>query len=175
MSLLIMAVPLQVSPAAAHDAASRGTVSVAVVSDGEGDSAARQASGEAVAAALSDAGFLVLPGSGAGRYFATITVRHERRGSVTTPTTVPGPATNLGQWGARLNVTLPSAKQVVRDLVVTRLTVTITARRGDEKPWSGTAVTAKADDGRSGVVVRRLATALISRFPQVLAGPLSVP
>lgn len=152
----------------------KGTVTIAVRPDDDG----AQAFAEAVGASLSAADFLVLPPIGPSRYRARVTIDREDRGVVAAPATVAGPDMGIANWGAGVRITLPTRKQDLRALVVTRLTLTLVDARDDRTLWTGTAVTTQVagtagDDPR--VLGGKLAGALVTRMPAILDGALSVP
>jgi hypothetical protein len=154
-----------------------GTVTVELSPvDGDGD--AQRPLTDAVQAALANADFTVLPSADHSRYIARVAVARDARGSVTAKT-IPGKATgSLGGWGAQGNVTLPSSKRELHDLVMTELTVTLVTRADGKAVWSGRAATAQVDGTRQGdpaAVFGKLATAVLSRFPLAADRLISVP
>ena len=77
-----------------------------------------------------------------------------------------------------LSLTLPSGKDQLHALIVTRLEVTVSLRRDSRVVWTGQATTVRASGTRTGdasVVAAALSDALLTRFPRQLPGPLSVP
>jgi hypothetical protein len=77
-----------------------------------------------------------------------------------------------------LSLTLPSGKDQLRGLIVTRLKVTVSLRRENHVVWTGQATTVRASGTRTGdpsVVATALSDALLTWFPRQLPGPLSVP
>lgn len=163
------AVPAVVSP---------GTVTIAVVLDGDDHAAGAAAYAEPIDAAFNAADYLVLPAKGASRYRARVTVDHEARGLVGAPTQTRKADAAMANWGGGVSIALPTAKQDLRALIVTRMTVTLTDWRSGKLLWSGSAVTAQVGGtpaNAPATVGAKLANALISRIPAVLDGPLSVP
>jgi hypothetical protein len=73
---------------------------------------------------------------------------------------------------------LPSGKDQLRGLIVTRLKVTVSLRRENHVVWTGQATTVRASGTRTGdpsVVATALSDALLTWFPRQVPGPLSVP
>lgn len=86
----------------------------------------------------------------------------------------PGMVAGLGG----LSLTLPSGKDQLRGLIVTRLQVTVSLRRHNHVVWTGQATTVRPSGTRTGapsVVATALSDALLTWFPRPLPGPLSVP
>jgi hypothetical protein len=138
----------------------------------------RQSLVEGVQRALAEANFMALPTPGHSRYVARATVTRRSRGLAEADADEAAPASNLGNWGARLRVTLPSDKTQTRGLFLTELDLAIVLRRTGRTVWSGSAITAEVDGTREGApeaVAYKLARALIGRFPATLAEPISVP
>lgn len=155
-----------------------GTITVGPVEDRADPPEVARLFAEAVQHALLDANFLALPAQSQSRYLAKVTVTRRARGLVASDAGEAGPATSAGDWGARIRVTLPSAKTDLRGLFVTELKVEIFLRSNNRPVWSGSALTAQARGTRSGapsIIAAKLADALIQRFPEALDGPLSVP
>lgn len=174
MSIVSAGILLAEAAAATAAPLPKGTVTIAVRPDGGG----AQAFADAVGRSLSDADFLVLPPAGPSRYRARVTINREERGVVAAPAPVAGPDMGVANWGAGVRITLPTRKQDLRALVVTRLTLTLVDARDDRTLWTGTAVTTQvagtaADDPRA--LGKKLADALVVRMPAVLDGALSVP
>lgn len=91
---------------------------------------------------------------------------------------VAGTATQVGNWGAGMTVTLPSAKSRLRTLVVTELTIELVSRADDRVVWRGSALTAQPDGtpgDAPGAVAAKLAGAVMRGFPEVREGAVSVP
>lgn len=152
----------------------KGTVTVAIRADD--DQAAAFA--ETVGSSLSAADFLVRPPAGPSRYQARVTIDRDVRGLVTAPAPVAGPDVSVGNWGRGVRISLPTRKQDLRPLVVTRMTLTLVDVRSDRTLWTGTAVTTQvggtpADDPH--VLGTKLADALVMRMPAILDGALSIP
>ena len=77
-----------------------------------------------------------------------------------------------------LSLTLPSGKDQLRGLIVTRLEVTVTLRRDNHVVWTGQATTVRTSGTQTGeplAVAAALSDALLTWFPRQLPGPLSVP
>ncbi len=77
-----------------------------------------------------------------------------------------------------LSLTLPSGKEQLHGLIVTRLEVTVSLRRDNHVVWTGEATTVRANGTRTGdpsVVAAALSDALLTWLPRQLPGPLSVP
>lgn len=153
------------------DALTPGTVRVEPLPETRGSASARAAYEEAVAIALGEAGFTMLPGrTGASRYIARIAVSRQVRGEVTSAAPVRGIETRAGNWGAGATVTLPSGKERLRPLVITELTIELVSRADGSTVWRGSALTAQADgtpDDALGVVAAKLADAAMRGFPEV--------
>lgn len=167
------------TPAAGQQGAdTRGTISVELTAPHPAAPEVDRAFAEAVQHALLRADFLTLPATTPTRYIARVTVRQEARGLATTDGREAPAAGGAGNWGAQIDVTLPSHKRAEHGLVVTRLNVVIVRRNSDETIWRGSALTAQAEgtpDGAPAAVAGKLADALIGRYPEVLKGPVSVP
>ena len=156
-----------------------GTVTVAVVEDGNADEAPDAATfAEVVGHAFNAADFLVLPAAGASRYRARVAIAHEARGLVDAPAQTRGADVGVANWGAGVSIALPTRKQNLQALIVTRMTITLSDWRDGRVLWTGSAVTAQVG-GTPGnapaVVGAKLADALVARIPAVLDGPLSIP
>lgn len=174
MSVLPAIVLLAEAAIGIPDPLPRGTVTIAIQS-GEDDATPFA---EAVGTSLSAAEFLVLPPSGPSRYQARVTIERDERGIVAAPVGVPGPDVSIGNWGSGVRIALPTRKQDLRPLIVTRMTLTLVDARSDRSVWTGTAVTTQvagtpADDSHA--LGAKLAGALIARMPTALDGPLSIP
>ncbi|MEA1085803.1 hypothetical protein SFC76_16175 [Sphingomonas sp. CD22] len=169
---------LAVPAAVAVEALPPGTVTLTVVDDGKTDGPEVPAIAEAVGDAFNTANYLVLPATGPSRYRARVAIVHETRGLVGAPAGTKGPAASVANWGAGVQLSLPTQKQDLRALIVTRMTITLTAWRDGRTLWTGSAVTAQVGGTQANapaVVGAKLAGALVSRMPAVLEGPLSVP
>jgi hypothetical protein len=156
-----------------------GTVTVEPMPENAGPAEVRTAFAEAVERALIDANFIALPGAvGQARYIARIAVSRRAQGEVASDAPVTGTATRVGNWGAGMTVTLPSAKSQLRTLVVTELTIELVSRAEDRVVWRGSALTAQVD-GTPGdapvAVVTTLVGAVMRGFPEVQEGAISVP
>ncbi|MEG3162354.1 hypothetical protein U1763_17770 [Sphingomonas sp. LB2R24] len=132
---------------------------------------------DAVQRTLLRTAFLPLPDPSHSLYVAKVAVSQTQRGVVRSGngrSDRPGMAAGLGG----LSVTLPSGKDQLHGLIVTRLTVTVSLRRDSHVVWTGQATTVRASGTRTGdpsVVAAALSDALLAWFPRQLPGPLSVP
>lgn len=167
------------SAALAYDPVPPGTVTLAVVDDGSADDAPDAVTfADVVGHAFNAADFLVLPAAGASRYRVRVAIEHETRGLVDAPARTRGADVGVANWGAGVSVALPTRKQNLQALIVTRMTITLTNWRDGRTLWTGTAVTAQVG-GTPGnapaVVGAKLADALVARIPALLDGPLSIP
>ncbi len=156
-----------------------GTVTVEPMAEEAGPAEVRTVFGEAVERALIDANFIVLPGAaGQARYIARIAVSRRAQGEVAADGQEAGAATQVGNWGAGLRVTLPSSKSQLRALVMTELTIELVSRAEGRVVWRGSALTAQADGtpgDAPGAVAAKLAGAVMRGFPAVREGAVSVP
>jgi len=162
-------------PTGDQPALTPGTVEVQVVDEQHQHPALDQTVAAAVGDALTDARFLVLPGEGHGRYIARVTVTQEARGAVAADTRSGGGVTLAG---GRLGVSLPSSKTQLSGLVVTRLDLDLVARDSGAVVWHGSGSTAQVQGTAAGApaaVVKKLADAVIGRFPQPMDEPVAVP
>lgn len=171
-------VALLAVPAVAAETLPPGTVTLTVVDDGKTDGPEVPAIADAVGDAFNSANYLVLPATGPSRYRARVAIDHEQRGLVGAPSGTKAPAASVANWGGGVQLALPTQKQDLRALIVTRMTITLTAWRDGRTLWTGSAVTAQVGGTQANapaVVGAKLAGALVSRMPAVLEGPLSVP
>ena len=156
-----------------------GTVTVEPMAEEAGPAEVRTVFGEAVERALIDANFIALPGAaGQARYIARIAVSRRAQGEVAADGQEAGAATQVGNWGAGLRVTLPSSKSQLRALVMTELTIELVSRAEGRVVWRGSALTAQADGtpgDAPGAVAAKLAGAVMRGFPEVREGAVSVP
>lgn len=169
--------PLAAAPTA-QDTVAPGTITVEPLPDDAASPAARQLFAEAVESALNDASFLALPANNRGRYLARMKLSRRAEGSVAVDATEAGADGNVGNWGARLAVTLPSSKRQMRTLIVTQLDVQILRRDGMQPVWTGRALTVKPQgtpEDAPAVIAKKLANAVMRVFPQQMADPVSVP
>lgn len=170
------AVPVQVPGDAVP---TPGTVTVEPLPEDAGPAAVRAVFAEAVERALIDANFIALPGAGGqARYIARIAVLRRAQGEVAADGQEAGAATRVGNWGAGMTVTLPSAKSQLRALVITELTIELVSRAEGRVVWRGSALTAQADGTPAdapGAVAAKLAGAVMRGFPEVREGAVSVP
>ena len=156
-----------------------GTVTVEPMAEDAGPAEVRAVFAEAVERALIDANFIALPGAaGQARYIARIAVSRRAQGEVAADAPVAGTATQVGNWGAGMTVTLPSAKSQLRALLITELTIELVSRAEGRMVWRGSALTAQADGtpgDAPGAVAAKLAGAVMQGFPEVREGAVSVP
>ena len=156
-----------------------GTVTVEPMGEEAGPAEVRTVFAEAVERALIDANFIALPGAaGQARYIARIAVSRRAQGEVAADGQEAGAATQVGNWGAGLRVTLPSSKSQLRALVITELTIELVSRAEGRVVWRGSALTAQADGtpgDAPGAVAAKLAGAVMRGFPEVRGGAVSVP
>lgn len=121
--------------------------------------------------------FLPLPDANHSLYVAKVEVSQTQRGVVRSGNDRSDrPAMAAGLGG--LSLTLPSGKDQLHGLIVTRLEVTVSLRRDNHVVWTGQATTVRASGTRTGtpsVVATALSDALLTWFPRQLPGPLSVP
>ncbi len=121
--------------------------------------------------------FLPLPDANHSLYIAKVEVSQTQRGVVRSGddrSDKPGMAAGFGG----LSLTLPSGKDQLNGLIVTRLEVTVSLRRDNHVVWTGQATTVRPSGTRTGapsVVATTLSDALLTWFPRQLPGPLSVP
>ena len=172
-AMLTMA--MQDTGPAADSALTPGTVSVETVDPQHQHAALDQIAASAVSDALTDADFLILPGEGHGRYIARVSVSQEARGAVAADAHSGG---GVNMAGGRLGVSLPGSKTQMSGLVVTRLSLDLVARDSGETVWHGSGSTAQVEGTASGApaaVLKKLADAVIRRFPQEMAEPIAVP
>jgi len=156
-----------------------GTVTVEPMAEEAGPAEVRTVFAEAVERALIDANFIALPGAAVqARYIARIAVSRRAQGEVAADGQEAGAATQVGNWGAGLRVTLPSSKSQLRALVMTELTIELASRAEGRVVWRGSALTAQADGtpgDAPGAVAAKLAGAVMRGFPEVREGAVSVP
>ena len=156
-----------------------GTVTVEPMAEDAGPAEVRAVFAEAVERALIDANFIALPAAaGQARYIARIAVSRRAQGEVAADGQEAGAATQVGNWGAGLRVTLPSSKSQLRALVMTELTIELVSRAEGRVVWRGSALTAQADGtpgDAPGAVAAKLAGAVMRGFPEVREGAVSVP
>jgi hypothetical protein len=111
-------------------------------------------------------------------HIARIAVSRRAQGEVAADGQEAGAATQVGNWGAGLRVTLPSSKSQLRALVMTELTIELVSRAEGRVVWRGSALTAQADGtpgDAPGAVAAKLAGAVMRGFPEVREGAVSVP
>jgi hypothetical protein len=177
-----MTIVISLAMIAAADAALAplppGTVTVIVVPDGDEHAADAPAYAEAVDAVFNAANYLVLPAAGPSRYRARVAVDHEARGLVGAPATTKKADAAMANWGGGVSIALPTEKQDLRALIVTRMTITLSDWRSGRTLWTGSAITAQVGGTSANApatVGTKLANALVARMPAVLDEPLSVP
>lgn len=175
--LLFAAAAALVQSPVAGSVVTPGTIAI-VAADGPTTSPAiTKTFTDAVQRTLLRTPFLPLPDANHSRYVAKVEVSQTQRGVVRSGTgrsDRPGMAAGLGG----LSVTLPSGKDQLHGLIVTRLKVTVSLRRDSHVVWTGQATTVRASGTRTGetsAVATALSDALLTWFPRQLPGPLSVP
>ncbi|RZL84826.1 MAG: hypothetical protein EOP66_02300 [Sphingomonas sp.] len=132
---------------------------------------------DAVQRALLRTPFLPLPDPSHSLYLAKVQVSQTQRGVVRSSGETSGRRT-MGAGLGGLSLTLPSGKDQLHGLIVTRLEVTVSLRRDNHVVWTGQATTARVSGTRAGdpsSVATALSDALLTWFPRPLPGPLSVP
>ena len=169
IGLALAAAPLVQTEQPAPLTAGTATVELAAPSNRQTDAAAL----DAVSTALTDAGFLILPGEGHGRYIVRVTVTQDARGAVTTKGTSGAPlfAGNAASIATR-------APAQLGGLVVTRLGLDLVTRDTGQVAWHGAALTAQVRGtaaGATATVLKKLADAIVRRFPEPMEQPVSVP
>ncbi len=150
-----------------------GTVAVVVRDSDSVPAAARYV--EAATAALARADFTPLPDGAHSRYIAELAVSATDSGVVTSRGAEAAPPV---YHGGGFSVGLPSRKEQLRALVVTKLRVTVSLRADSRVVWTAEASTARAAGTAGGspeAVAGALCDALLRWFPHPLPGPLSVP
>ena len=128
---------------------------------------------DAVQRTLLQTPFLPLPDANYSLYVAKVEKSQIQRGIVRSGidrSVRPGMA--AGPRG--LSLTLPSEKDHLRGLIVTRLEVTVSLRRDNHIVWTGQATTGTRT-GAPSVVATTLWDALLTCFSRQVPGPLSVP
>ncbi len=161
----------------ATTAVTPGTIAIVAADNSTTSPAITKTFTDAVQRAFLRTPFLPLPNTNHSRYVAKVEVSQTQRGVVRSGndrSARPGMAAGLGG----LSLTLPSGKDQLRGLIVTRLQVTVSLRRDNHVVWTGQATTVRASGTRTGdpsVVATALSDALLTWFPRQLPGPLSVP
>ena len=154
-----------------------GTIAIVAADSSTTSPAITRTFTDAVQRTLLRTPFLPLPDLNHSLYIAKVEVSQTQRGVVRSGndrSDRPGMAAGLGG----LALTLPSGKDQLRGLIVTRLKVTVSLRRDNHVVWTGQATTVRASGTRTGdpsVVATALSDALLTWFPRQLPGPLSVP
>lgn len=154
-----------------------GTIAIVAAESSTTSPAITRTFTDAVQRTLLRTSFLPLPDPNHSLYVAMVEVSQTQRGVVRSGndrSDRPGMAAGLGG----LSITLPSKKNQLHGLIVTRLKVTVTLRRNNHVVWTGQATTVRASGTRTGdpsVVATALSDALLTWFPRQLPGPLSVP
>ncbi|TCP35025.1 hypothetical protein [Sphingomonas sp. BK235] len=176
--LIALALLAAIAAPADEDAPTPGTIAVQI----EAAEALRDdmapALLEAARDALSHAQFIPLPDAGHSRYVARLAVSEVANGVVSSPGASGGATATPSLSGGGLSMSLPTRKQQLHPLIVTRLVATVSLRRDDRVVWTGEATTARASGtpaGAPGAVATALSNALFRWFPHRLEGPLSVP
>ena len=132
---------------------------------------------DAVQRTLLRTAFLPLPDANHSLYVAKVEVSQTQRGVVRSGNDRSDRRSMEAGLGG-LSLTLPSGKDQLRGLIVTRLEVTVTLRRDNHVVWTGQATTVRASGTQTGeplAVAAALSDALLTWFPRQLPGPLSVP
>jgi hypothetical protein len=158
---------------AAASAPVPGTVAVVVRDRDSVPAAARYV--EAATAALARADFTPLPDAGHSRYVAELAVSATENGVVASRGAEVAPPV---YHGGGFSVGLPSRKEQLHALVVTKLRVTVSLRADSQVVWTAEASTARAAGTATGspeAVATALCDAVLRWFPHPLPGPLSVP
>jgi hypothetical protein len=154
-----------------------GTIAIVAADSSTTSPAIARTFTDAVQLTLLRTPFLPLPDANHSLYIAKVEVSQTQRGVVRSGndrSNRPGMAAGLGG----LSLTLPSGKDQLRGLIVTRLKVTVSLRRDKHVVWTGQATTVRASGTRTGdpsVVATALSDALLTWFPRQLPGPVSVP
>jgi hypothetical protein len=175
--LLFAAVAALVQSPVAASVVKPGTIAIVAADSSTTSPAITKTFTDAVQRSFLRTAFLPLPDANHSLYVAKVEVLQTQRGVVRSGndrSDRPGMAARLG----RLSLTLPSGKDQLRGLIVTRLEVTVTLRRDKHVVWTGQATTVRASGTRTGdpsVVAAALSDALLTWFPRQLPGPLSVP
>ena len=131
---------------------------------------------EAVQRASLRAGFTLLPGQDHSRYIAKVEVTYTSRGAVAAGRSAAPPP--LASLSGGVSLSLPAGGSRLSELAVTELKVVISRRSDGRDVWSGSAVTARVTDSRSGavdVIAPTLADAVLSQFPFQTDSPVSIP
>jgi hypothetical protein len=174
--LLAAAAALVQSPVSAS-VVKPGTIAIVAADSRTTSPAITKTFTDAVQRTLLRTPFLPLPDQNHSLYVAKVEVSQTQRGVVRSGndrSDRPGMVAGLGG----LSLTLPSRKDQLHGLIVTRLKVTVSLRRDSDVVWTGQATTVRASGTRTGdpsVVAAALSDALLAWFPRQLPGPLSVP
>lgn len=154
-----------------------GTIAIVVGDNPTTTPAIAKTFTDAVQRTLLRTSFLPLPNPSHSLYVAKVEVSQTQRGVVRSGNERSDrPAMAAGLGG--LSLTLPSGKDQLHGLIVTRLEVTVSMRRDNHVVWTGQATTVRASGTKTGdpsVVAAALSDALLTWFPRQLPGPLSVP
>jgi hypothetical protein len=173
--LLFAAATALVQTAVADSVVKPGTIAIVAAESPTTSPAITKTFMDAVQRTLLRTPFLPLPDANHSLYVAKVEVSQTQRGVVRSGndrSDRPGMSAGLG------GLTLPSGKDQLRGLIVTRLEVTVSLRRDDHVVWRGQATTVRASGTRAGapsVVATALSDALLTWFPRQLPGPMSVP
>jgi hypothetical protein len=174
--LFAAAAALVQSPVAAS-VVKPGTIAIVAADSPTTSPAITKTFTDAVQRTLLRTPFLPLPDANHSLYVAKVEVSQTQRGVVRSGndrSDRPGMAAGPGG----LSLTLPSRKDQLHGLIVTRLEVIVSLRRDSRVVWRGQATTVRASGTRTGdpsVVAAALSDALLTWFPRQLPGPLSVP
>lgn len=154
-----------------------GTIAIVAANNPTTSPAITKTFTDAVQRTLLRTSFLPLPDANHSLYVAKVEVSQTQRGIVRSGNDRSDrPAMTAGLGG--LSLTLPSGKDQLHGLIVTRLEVTVSLRRQSRVVWTGQATTVRASGTRTGepsVIAAALSDALLTWFPRQLPGPLSVP
>lgn len=154
-----------------------GTIAIVAADNATTSPAITKTFTDAVQRTLLRTSFLPLPDANHSLYVAKVEVSQTQRGVVRSGNERSGrPAMAAGLGG--LSLTLPSGKDQLHGLIVTRLGVTVSLRRDSHIVWAGEATTVRVSGTKTGdpsVVAAALSDALLTWFPRQLPGPLSVP
>jgi hypothetical protein len=174
--LFAAAAALVQSPVAAS-VVKPGTIAIVAGSNPSTPPAITKTFTDAVQRTFLQTPFLPLPDANHSLYVAEVKVSQTQRGVVRSGNDRSDrPAMAAGLGG--LSLTLPSGKDQLHGLIVTRLEVTVSLRRDNHVVWTGQATTVRTSGTRTGepsVVAAALSDALLTWFPRRLPGPLSVP
>jgi len=175
--LLFAAAAALVQSPVARSVMKPGTIAIVAADNPTTSPAITKTFTDAVQRTLLRTPFLPLPDPDHSLYVAKVKVSQTQRGFVRSGndrSDRPGMTAGLGG----LSLSLPSGKDQLHGLIVTRLEVTVSLRRDNRVVWTGQATTVRASGTRTGapsVVAMALSDALLTWFPRQLPGPLPVP